>query len=78
MITDAQIQAEMACIEYHLFQGTTLVACCITLKNGYPVLGYSFFADPKDFEINKCQQFAFEDAQSKVGELLAYKLKENK
>ena len=75
MITPEQIHEQIAAIEYHLFDGTTMLACCITLKNGYPVIGYAFTADPADFDINKIQQYAQDDAESKIAELLAYSLK---
>lgn len=75
MITPQQIHDAIACIEYHLFDGTTMLACCITLKNGYPVIGYAFAADPANFDLLKFQQYAQDDAESKIAELLAYSLK---
>ncbi len=40
------------CIEnerYHVFPGTTLTVCCLTLVNGFQVVGESACASPENF-----------------------------
>lgn len=61
---------------FHLFPGTTTMACLLELKNGFTVLGKSACADPKNFDIDVGMRVAREDAEDKVWELEGYLLKE--
>jgi hypothetical protein len=57
--------------QYHLFPETHSIVCCLTLKNGYSVLGNSLVID-KD-ELNKEGKIlARQDAYRKLNELEVY------
>ena len=71
-ITPEQVQDAIKCKEFHLFQGTRHMVCCMTLQNGFTVVGESACADPAAFDLILGQKCAAEDAQSKIAVLLAY------
>lgn len=73
-ISQAHIQDAVKCKEYHLFQGTRHIACCVTMTCGYTVVGESACADPEKFDLQLGQHYALVDAERKVGELLAYEM----
>lgn len=72
MITQQQISDAVKSVEYHHFRGTTQTACCLTLTNGYSVVGLSSSAKPDEFDIDLGQKYARDDADSKVAEKLAF------
>ena len=43
---DAQIKTE----DYHVFPGTTMTVCALTLQNGFVVIGESAAASPENFD----------------------------
>lgn len=72
MITRAIISAD-----YHVFPGTTVTVCMLTLANGAKVLGHNYGAiDPtkQDWQLGK--QAAYDMAREKVWELEGYALRE--
>lgn len=71
-ITPQRIQDAIKCKGFHLFQGTTHMVCCLTLQCGFTVIGESACADPNQFDLQLGQHYAQEDAERKIGELLAY------
>jgi len=72
MITNEQVQDQIATVEYHHFRGTTMTVCCLKLQSGYTVIGKSAAADPAEFDITLGQKFAREDAEARIYELLAF------
>ena len=78
MITAQQINDSVKMVEYYHFRGTTQTACCLTLQNGYSVVGLSSASDPDEFDITLGQKYAREDADNKVGALLAFVQREIK
>jgi hypothetical protein len=71
-ITPAQIQDAITSVEYHLFQGTTAVACCLVLTNGHAVIGLAHCAKDTPFDPVLGQKYSREDAEAQVAELLAF------
>lgn len=71
-VTPKHIQDAIKSKEYHLFRGTRHIVCCITLTCGYTVVGEAACADPSNFDLELGQSYALEDAERKVGALLAY------
>lgn len=63
---------------YHVFEGTTLTVCCLTLKNGFTVTGESASASPENFDLEIGRKIAYSNAREKIwaleGYLLRYKL----
>lgn len=62
--------------EYHVFPETTMTVCCLTLNNGYNVIGQSACIDPEAFDAAIGEKFAYEDAFNKLWMLEGYLLKE--
>lgn len=66
---------------YHRFPGTTVTVCCLTLKNGFNVVGHSAAASPENFDEGIGQEIARAEAINQAwpleGYLLRQKLHEN-
>jgi len=71
-LIDATIKSE----QYHVFKGTCLTVCCLTLKNGYTVTGESACASPANFNAELGQKIAKENARRKIWDLEGYLLRE--
>ena len=69
---DAAISAE----QYHVFHGTTLTVCALTLRNGYIVTGESAAASPANFDHEIGRKIARENARNKIWALEGYLLRE--
>lgn len=76
------IDAAIADTKFHVFEGTTLTVCCLTLRNGFTVTGESAAASPENFDREIGEKIAKENARQKIwaleGYLLRQKLYENK
>lgn len=59
-------------IQYHLFPGTRLTVCCLTLKNGFSVVGFSACVDQSDFDEEIGRDIAYKDAVNKIWEVEGY------
>ena len=59
--------------QYHRFEGTTMVVCCLTMDNGYHVTGESSCAVKENFDIEMAYHLAFEKAKVKVNALKAFR-----
>lgn len=68
---DAQIVAE----QYHVFPGTTLTVCALTLQNGFNVVGESAAASPANFDQEIGRKIARENARQKIWALEGYLLR---
>ena len=63
--------------QYHVFPGTTLTVCALTLRNGYIVTGESAAASPANFDQAIGRKIARENARNKIWALEGYLLREN-
>ena len=67
--------------QFYVFPGTVMTVCCLTLQNGFNVIGTSAPASPENFdaEIGKtiARNKAVEQIWQLEGYLLKTKLKEN-
>lgn len=61
--------------QYHVFPGTTLTVCCLTLTNGFTVTGESACASPENFDAELGQKIARENARQKIWALEGYALR---
>jgi hypothetical protein len=68
---DAQILAE----QYHVFPGTTLTVCALTLRNGFQVVGESASASPENFNEELGRKIARDKARDKIWALEGYALR---
>ena len=75
-ISQANVDAACTAVEYMVMPGSRLTVCCLTLRNGFQVVGWSACVDPANFNEQKGQQIALDMAKDKVWELEAYLLRE--
>lgn len=62
--------------QYHVFPDTMVTVCCITLANGFNVVGESACASPENFNAELGAKIAFDNAKQKIWALEGYLLKE--
>lgn len=74
-ITPADIDAAILTEQYHVFHGTTLTVCCLTLQNGYQVVGESACASPENFNAELGRKIARDNARNKIWALEGYRLR---
>lgn len=58
--------------DYHVFPETTVTVCCLKLRNGFCVVGYSACIDPAEFDEAMGRSEANKVAIEKVWELEGY------
>lgn len=71
-LIDAVIVSEM----YHIFPGTTLTVCAMTLANGFIVTGESAAASPENFDKSIGRKISRENARNKIWQLEGYLLRQ--
>ena len=62
--------------QYHVFDGTTVTVCLLTLSNGFTVTGESACASPENFNVEIGQKIARQNAREKIWALEGYLLKQ--
>lgn len=75
-LTPEAIEEAIIAEDYHVFAGTTLTVCCLTLKNGYTVTGESACASKENFDLCLGQRIARDNAKQKIWGLEGYRLKQ--
>lgn len=70
-LIDAQIVSEA----YHVFPGTTMTVCALTLKNGFVTIGESAAASPENFDKAIGERIARDNARNKIWALEGYNLR---
>lgn len=75
-ITPADIDAKITGEEYYRFPGTTVTVCCLTLANGFNVVGESACASEENFDPLIGASIAFANAREKIWALEGYALRE--
>ena len=75
-LTPDLIDAAIVGEDYHVFPGTMLTVCCLTLSNGFTVTGESACASPENFNAEIGQKIARGNARDKIWALEGYLLKE--
>lgn len=76
-LTPEMIDGTIVHAAYHVFPGTTLTTCCLTLRNGFNVTGESAAASPENFDEAIGRKIAFQNARQKVWMLEGYLLRES-
>lgn len=74
-LTPALIDAQILAEQFHVFPGTTVTVCALTLKNGFQVVGHSAAASPENFNAEIGQKIARENARNKIWALEGYLLR---
>lgn len=75
-LTPGIIDSKVKSVEYHVFNGSCLTVCCMTLENGFTVTGESACASPENFNAEIGAKIAFEQARDKIWLLEGYLLKQ--
>lgn len=75
-VTLQQVEDAIMAVQYHVFFGTTLTVCAITLRNGFTVTGESACTSLENFDAQLGQVMAREKAVQKIWELEGYALRE--
>lgn len=76
-ITPADIDAAVVGEQFHVFPGTMLTVCCLTLTNGFTVTGESACASPENFDAEIGQRVARAAAKQKIWPLLGFRLRDH-
>ena len=77
-LTPDSISEQIISAAFHVFPGTTLTVCCLTLRNGFNVTGESASASPENFNADIGQEIAFRNARDKIWALEGYLLKQRR
>ncbi|WP_242218017.1 Gp49 family protein [Shinella zoogloeoides] len=75
-LTPELIDAAIVSEQYHVFPGTTLTVCALTLRNGYIVTGESAAASPSNFDEAIGRKISRDNARNKIWALEGYLLRE--
>lgn len=75
-LTPTMIDAAIVKERYHQFPNTTVTVCCLTLANGYNVIGKSAAASVENFDEELGRKIAREDARTQIWALEGYLLRE--
>jgi len=75
-LTPQLIDDVIAGEQYHVFEGSCLTVCCMTLRNGFTVTGESACASPESFNVELGRKIARETARNKIWQLEGYLLKQ--
>jgi exopolyphosphatase/pppGpp-phosphohydrolase len=75
-LTPAVIDATIASEAYHVFPGSQMTVCALTLRNGYVVIGESACASPESFDAVIGNRIARDKARNQIWALEGYALKQ--
>lgn len=75
-VTPDMLDAEIVTEDCHVFPGSCLTVCCLTLKNGFTVTGESAYASPENFNAEIGQKIARSNAREKLWPLLGFRLRD--
>lgn len=74
-LTPQHIDDQIVAEDYHVFPGTTLTVCALTLRNGFHVVGESAAASPANFDQEIGRKIARDNARNKIWALEGYLLR---
>lgn len=74
-LNPAHIDATIKGEAYHVFPGSTLTVCALTLQNGFLVVGESAAASPENFDEAIGRKIARDNARNKIWALEGYLLR---
>jgi Phage protein (N4 Gp49/phage Sf6 gene 66) family len=74
-LNPAHIDAQIVGEAFHVFPGTTLTVCVLTLRNGFQVVGHSAAASPENFDAELGRKIARDNARQKIWALEGYLLR---
>lgn len=74
-LTPALIDAQIVSEDYHVFE-PTMTVCCLTLQNGFKVIGSSAAASPENFDAEIGRRIARDHAREQIWPLAGYALRQ--
>lgn len=75
-LTGDQIDGVIVGEQFHVFEGSQLTVCCLTLKNSFTVTGESACVSPENFDPEIGKGIARANAREKIWALEGYLLRE--
>lgn len=75
-LTPDHIDATITDEDYHVFPGTTVTVCLLTLRNGFTVVGESACASPENFDAELGRKIARDNARNRIWQLEGYLLRD--
>jgi hypothetical protein len=75
-VTPQMVDSVISREDFHVFPGSQLTVCCLTLRNGFTVTGESACASPENFDKDLGEKIAREKAKDKIWALEGYLLKQ--
>jgi hypothetical protein len=75
-VTPEMLEQEIVAEAYHVFPGTTMTICLLTLKNGFSVTGESACAIPANFDAEIGKGIARANAKQKIWAHLGFRLRD--
>lgn len=75
-LTPELIDKAVAKVDFHVFKGSCLTVCCLTLQNGFTVTGESACASPENFNQEIGEKISYKNAREKIWALEGYLLKQ--
>ena len=75
-VTPQHVDDAIVAQQFHVFPGTTVTVCCLTLRNGFTVTGESACASPENFDAKIGEDIARENARQKIWPLLGFALRQ--
>ena len=75
-LTPALIDNVIRAVDFHIFPGSMLTVCCLTLENGFTVTGESACVSPENFNTELGEKIALGKAKDKIWGLEGYLLKQ--
>ena len=74
-VTLDALKANIVKEEFHVFLGSQLTVCVLTLLNGFTVTGESACASPENYRKETGEKISYENAYDKIWALMGYELK---
>jgi len=75
-VTPQMLDDEVVAEEFHVFPGSCLTVCALTLTNGFVVTGESACAAPANFDAELGSIIARQNARTKIWQLLGFRLRD--
>jgi len=75
-LTPGDVDLAIAAEAYYRFPGTTMTVCCLTLRNGFHVIGHSAAASPGNYNEELGRMIARLKAREQIWMLEGYLLRQ--
>ena len=75
-LTPEILESKIIGEQYHQFEGTTVTICCMTLENGFNVIGESSCIDRANFDAEIGKKVARDNAFKQLWKLYGFNAKQ--